>query len=420
MTREELHRQVAGILYVEDPCLLDTMIACIVANSLRIGDPVWLTIIGPSSGGKSQLIRPMAKSNPEMFLQIDDLTSNSLISGNGEAQSTIFKIRKDTPGIISMDDLTVLFSKNAEDRNAILSQFRMIYDGRMTKATGTGKTITWEGHAGMIAGSTPAIYRHFSEVSDMGERFVSYRMRPMSDKKFLEFITRNPVAARELDGKLVDIYTTYIRELMVDIQGKPSPDLAPGVMSTILKAALVGTRLRTPVVFDDKGGFVSEYPVRELPGRVFKQLYNLAKAFVMMAGSTDGGLPKEYREALEWCAYSMADDKRREYVKSVIALERDGHKATLRNIASHSGMPKAALERGLPILTAIGVLAMKGGDENSKKDRVWTCADYDLKEMIIRLDPPRKVIEREVTDGYKEGEDVSDYVADIPDEYVEN
>ena len=379
--------------------MIDTLLASVLANSQKIGDPVWLTIIGASSAGKSQYIRPLAKANPGLFLQLDDLTSNTLISGNGAAQSLIFKIKD--AGIISMDDLTVLFSKNSEDRNAILSQFRMIYDGRMTKASGksNGEGITWTGHAGMIAGSTPAIYRYLAEAADMGERFVNYRMKDINEDKAVDFVLRTGLSSRQMDEKIKDIYGRYFSALMPKVKEANIP-VDEKTKQAIVNISKAGTKLRTPVSTDDREHFVTHLPVPELPFRVMKQLDNLAKGFMVMHHAETGEeeLPDDLRTAIEWVGYSLADDNRRAYFKAVLGLNKQMLKATVRNISAYTGLHHTAVERGMSVLSAIGVVKMNEEREGENQTRTWTVADQRLEEIVKRIDPPKIVDEEDYKD----------------------
>lgn len=402
MNRQDLHAELSKVLYIEDTNLVDTVIASTLANSQMIGDPVWLTIIGASSAGKSQYIRPLAKSNPGLFLQVDDLTSNTLISGNGAGQSLLFKIKE--KGIISMDDLTVLMSKNTEDRNAILGQLRMIYDGRMTKASGKsgGEGITWQGHCGFIAGSTPSIYRFFAEVADMGERFINYRMKDMDEDKAVDFVMRSGLSSKQMDEKIMLIYGQYQSALMPKIKDTQIP-IDEATQHAIIEIAKAGTKLRTPVVTDDREHFVSEFVVPEMPFRVMKQLTNIAKSFMVMHYAETGEtvLPDDLRTAIEWCGYSLADDKRRSYFKAVIGLNKQGLKATARNISAYTGLHHTAVERGMSILSAIKVVKMNEAEEGKNQTRTWSVADYRLEDIVKRIDPP-KIVNK---DDYQDDDD---------------
>jgi hypothetical protein len=84
MTLQDFHNELDKLLYIEDHAMVDIILASIVANSLQIGDPVWLTLIGPSSGGKSQIIRPFAIGNPSFIHRIDFEHMNWLFQNNTE------------------------------------------------------------------------------------------------------------------------------------------------------------------------------------------------------------------------------------------------------------------------------------------------------------------------------------------------
>lgn len=391
MNRKDLHIELSKWLYIEDYNLVDTLIASVIANVLKIGDPVWLTMIGASSAGKSQYIRPIAKSNPALFLQVDDLTSNTLISGNGASQSMIFRIKES--GVITIDDLTVLFSKNTEDRNAILAQFRMIYDGRMTKGTGKGQMITWTGHAGMIAGSTPSYYHNMQDVADMGERFICYRMKDMDVPTAMKFINANNHSAKELDVKLTEIYTIYIRELMEKIAGKDILPLDQNAVERIANVSIAATKLRTPVTVDDREYFVSKFVVPEMPFRVYKQLLNIGRAHLMVhyAETGETELPEHLISAIEWTAYSIADDERRAYFNAVLALSKQGIQVTSRNISAYTGLHHTAVERGMSVLSAIGVVRMSLATQGTTEKITYEVADKPLAEIVSRIDPPKQL-----------------------------
>lgn len=395
MTRSQLHQQLSEILYIEDYNLVDALIAGVVANASKLGDPVWLTIIGQSSGGKSQYLRPFHKGNPGMFVQIDDISENAFISGVLREKSLIFNIKKDIPGIITMDDLTVLFSKNSEQKNAVLAQLRMLYDGRLTRVFGNaGKTpeCTWEGYAGMLAGSTPAIYRHFSEVADMGERFVMYRMKDVDEEKMMDVIENNPLPVRVMDEKIAAIYNEYISGVMKVISEKPellAVELDDESKVLLRRAALAGTALRTPVLLHAYGEYVLEEPVKESPLRVWKQLLALAKTFMMLAKIEDPEvtkLPTYWREAVEWVAYSIADDKRRALYKAVLYLQNTPEKATVDSLARYLNKDKQYVKLEMKKMNAIGVIH-NDNTEGLANDYYSTGHEY-LTDIVRRLDPP--------------------------------
>ncbi len=205
MKLAELKKEIEQYQYFEDTDIIDVSLASIIATRLKLGDPIWLIIIGPSSGGKSQILRPLALTDPKFLHRLDDLTENTFLSGaniGGGGNASLLD-RIGSKGMLVMSDLTVLFSKNKESRSAILSQFRMLYDGEMVKYSGNkDKPIMWKGYLGVIAGSTPSIYSHFEEVSDMGERFIYYRMKDYDPENATRLSMKRTLYGKELDEKL--------------------------------------------------------------------------------------------------------------------------------------------------------------------------------------------------------------------------
>jgi len=364
--------------------MVDVILASIVANSLQIGDPVWLTLIGPSSGGKSQIIRPFALGNPQFIHRIDDLTPNTLLSGTmGLDGSLLGKIG--AKGILSMDDLTVLFSKNAEQRAEILSQFRMLYDGHFSKGSGSKKeTIEWKGYLGMIAGSTPSIYRYFNEVADMGERFISYRMKPIDIHKAVEFVSTHSHTSTSLNEQIGHLIEEFLPPLLQSLPAEQyRPKLHQDTLDSIRETAEHCTLLRTPIHIDERSGLVDEFPEPEMPFRVMKQLTYLALGMQCLAPDPSAPLPQDMKDALEWTAYSLANDKRRAYVRAVTALEYQSKKITTRAVSSLTGLHTEIVTRGMAQLQALGILTLS--EESDRKE--WQVSNRGVYTLVRRLDP---------------------------------
>ncbi len=396
MTRKELHNKIGELMYIEDFGMVDIILASIVANSLKIGNPVWLTLIGPSSGGKSQLIKPLASAHPEMITQVDDLTSNTLLSGSlGLDGSMLGRIGEH--GIISMDDLTVIFSKNNEAQAEILGQFRMLYGGRFAKSSGSKKEeIVWEGYLGMITGSTPSIYKHFGEVADMGERFVSYRMKDYDRKKASLFVRNNPLPSHELDEKICAIFKEYLQEALPAVGAMTDLQLPEEIKDQIQETSEVTTWLRTPVHINERSGQVDEFPIIEMPFRVMKQLNSIGVAMFAMERMENPNcteLPHDLATTLDWCGYSLANDKRRAYLRYMVALYDNTGVITTDDISLHSGMPKETVKTGMQQLEALKIVyAAPGG--------TWGLSDPDITELVRRLDPVEELTAVKTEDAF--------------------
>ena len=75
-------------------------------------------------------------------------------------------------------DFGSVLSMNRDARAAVLAALREVYDGSWTRHVGTGggRTLTWSGKVGLVAGATPTIDRHHAVMGAMGERFVLFRL----------------------------------------------------------------------------------------------------------------------------------------------------------------------------------------------------------------------------------------------------
>jgi hypothetical protein len=80
--------------------------------------------------------------------------------------------------VLLFKDFTSVLSMRHEQKMETLSALREMYDGSWTRPLGTdgGIQLSWQGHAGFIAGVTPTIDRHNSVMGAMGDRFVLVRM----------------------------------------------------------------------------------------------------------------------------------------------------------------------------------------------------------------------------------------------------
>lgn len=383
MNLEQFHQELDKLLYIEDHAMVDVILASIVANSLRIGDPVWLTIIGPSSGGKSQIIRPFAQAKPDLIHRLDDLTPNTLVSGTlGLEESLLGRIGKH--GILSMDDLTVLFSKSTEERAAILSQFRMLYDGRFSKSFGNRKEAQeWTGYIGMIAGSTPSIYRYFAEVADMGERFISYRMRPMDKRKAVSFVTQNNKTSSQLNNEIAALIADFMPGLLTSLPADALPVLHPETRAAIQEVSEYMTLLRTPVHVDERSGYVDEIPEPEMPFRVMKQLTYLAVGMQCLLPDPTQPMPASMMKALLWTAYSLANDKRRSYIRAIAILHNNKMNITARNVSAHCGLHTDIVRIGLDQLQALGIIKLQADDVGEK---TWTVDHEDMVKLVTQIE----------------------------------
>lgn len=394
MKLQELKQEVEKYQYFEDTNIIDVALASIIATRLKLGDPVWLIIIGASSGGKSQILRPLSLTDNTFLHRVDDLTENTFLSGMNVGKDKgdpSLLSRIGALGMMVMSDLTVLFSKSDESKSAILSQFRMIYDGEMVKHVGTsGKPISWKGYLGVLAGSTPSIYGHFEEVADMGERFIYYRMKDYDPEKATRLAMQRTMYGRELDDKLSGLYAEYIKDIVMESVGKEIV-LPQIMMDRILQISMFAETIRT-VAHTDFHKIIDRIPVPAMPMRVALQLISLAKGLYIMR---NGDIGENDLNIIDWCGYSLANEEKRSCLKVLASVEYNAYLST-QNIADKMGLATAVVGIILQNLSAVGVITRTGGDNGL----MWAIKHESHRNIIRRvekIDIIEKIEERKVT-----------------------
>ncbi len=162
----------------EEPLLV--IIAACMANRL-LGDPLWLFLVAPPGGSKSELLMSLDAS--DYIVSLSQLTPHALISGQkvGKGMEDPSLLPRLNNRMLIVKDFTAIMGMNETDRENILGQLRDAYDGKAEKYFGTGEHKTFRSKFGVIAGVTPAIEKFANQSVSLGERFLKYRIR-MSGK----------------------------------------------------------------------------------------------------------------------------------------------------------------------------------------------------------------------------------------------
>jgi hypothetical protein len=170
-------------LYLPDDRALLAVLGTVAANRLD-GDPVWLVLVGPPGGGKSEILQ--STGGLDDVHPVATLTEPALLSGTAKkerdmaAKGGLLRVIGEF-GIVLCKDFTSVLSMHRDGRAQVMAALREIYDGSWTRHLGVdgGRTLHWEGKVGLIAGCTPSIDRHHAVMGAMGERFVLFRLSPV-------------------------------------------------------------------------------------------------------------------------------------------------------------------------------------------------------------------------------------------------
>ena len=382
MNLQELKEKIQEYQYLESSDVIDVALSSILCTRLSLGAPVWLTIIGASSGGKTQILRPLGMTDEKFIHSVDNLTPNTLLSGAnvGKGQEPSLLKRIGSKGIVLISDMTVLFTN--EEKDAILGALRTIYDGYYTRHVGNkGEALTWTGQLGIIAGSTPSIYSHFEEVADMGERFLYYRMKDFNSEKATEIAMNRKIFGKELNQKLSGFYTEYLKGVIEwSLENPILPELPPEVIKRIIKIAQLAERIRTTSHVDWQR-VMDRLPVPAYPMRASQQLRSIARGLQIMRLAEGSNIGQADLKILDWIGWSLANEEKRACLKYLAELPFTDYIKT-QTVADLVGLNTSVIQTILQNLSAIGVLKRSGSADGLK----WKIASEDDWKLIREIE----------------------------------
>jgi len=352
-TLEELNALYKKTFYLEDNAILPLLVSLIVGSRLN-SPPVWIYVVGPSSGGKTVLLSIFSKV--QFVHQISDLTANTFLSGMGGAgdrEPSLLR-RLGNNFVIVMKDFTTILSKSPETQEAIIAQMREIYDGHMRKETGVGKTIEWgskekPNKATFVMASTEAIYKVQEKFADMGTRAVNYVMLPQDRKKTAKAaMKKNLTMQKEMD----EIQNAISEFIMDKVNNVPEtmPDLGEDLEDEIIDISDFSAMCRS-VVLRDYRGEKNLALSAEFPMRMAKQLLSAGQ---FMKYCNNGVLTPEYRNAIFKIGLDSIPKQRR-LILDVVARHP---KVNVVGVSQEINYPPALVRGWMEDLNMFGVLTV--------------------------------------------------------------
>lgn len=281
-TLQGLESVIGETLLLADKGIIKLLCAAVITHDLD-GDPVWLFIVGPSGGGKSEILT--ASTNLPTVHAISTLTPNTFASGmisHSDEPSLLSKLQSK---ILTFKDFTSVLSGRHEDRSEIMGQLREIYDGEYSKEFGNGKSVKWKGKMSLIAAVTTQIHTLQRQFAAMGERFLIYEM-VQPDR--LEVTSRSMDNSSNIKDRRVQMqeafthYTTSVKRTADDI-----PSIDGELKQEIMLLADLVTRARSAVNRDTGSSSreIDFIPTPEMPTRFANQLSRIAMGLILINGN---------------------------------------------------------------------------------------------------------------------------------------
>lgn len=364
-----LKKTVEEWMLVADKGIVKLMPAIIIANKL-LRDPIWIFLIGPSGGGKTEFLQSMFDL-PDIY-SVSLLTPNTFLSGMpGNKDASLLPMIDGK--VLAFLDWTNLLSMNKDAKGEIMGQLRDIYGGHMKKIFGTGAIREWNGKIGVIACTTPVIDFQQQANASLGERFIHYRIAMPDRIQVAKRALVNGAKQNEMRTALRNAFYSFMKGITIPAD---IPSIPEASQDEIIRVANFSTMARSGVIRDfGMKKDVIFVPASEMPTRITQQLNTLAVAFLIING---GKFDEEDMNII----YKIALDSIPQTNYMVMKEMARADQRTTSEIAASIGYPTAPIRIYLENLALLGVASrIRGADseQGGGADR-WT-----LQEGFVEI-----------------------------------
>jgi hypothetical protein len=354
-------------LDLPDAGSVEIMAGAYAANHLE-GDPVWLLLVGASSGGKGEVINPF-EALPKTH-QAAHVSEASLLSGTAkdsrsdDATGGLLKEIGDF-GILVMKDFTSMFTMNRDERGKALSALRHCYDGSWVRPVGVdgARRLTWKGKLGLLGGVTKAIDAEHEVVSKLGERFLFFRL-PKAERVDALRQANKAIETRGQETVMRLELSTVVRQFFEGISFTGPPiEILDADRKWLAELVTLATRCRSNVARNPHNREIEDPGDSEGPGRMMRALTQLWAGLELI-----GVDHTRRRELVQKVALDSMPPARRvafDYLAASANMQ-----AEVLDIAKADHYSQQTIRRALEDLACHGVVVRKGS-----KPVVWEIAD---------------------------------------------
>lgn len=361
--------------YEPDIQAVRIVLGVIQSHRLKLGDPAWLFVVAPPGSGKTTTTIMGTCGLPDVQV-LGDFSENTFLSGffghhqpgmleklgHTEQNGQTFITNGDA--VLVAKDFTTVLSMRREKRAAILGQLREIHDGQFRRDFGTGVTKIWKGRVTIVAAVTPALDRHYSVFSVLGERFMQIRWHRPSSEEAGEWAIRQQGKEQAIQSKL--------RQAVLEVltSAAPAVPLLPDPMkSRISSLAEIIALGRTHIFRSAYGNREIEYiPEPEANTRIAKGLAAIAKGVASVRQRKDVG-EEDIQDAFRVGLDCLQDYRKR----LLLAIARGQNPISVN-------MPNTMRQRELEELTELGVVEKSdsGYKLSSRIEKLWNKAGVEM------------------------------------------
>lgn len=395
----EYHEYLKKWLYLEptDIAFIDVALAALLDREIP-GDPVWLYLIAPPGGVKSELLRAFRVYNRAYTL--DTLTTSTFVSGLSEKDKEtgervpVAGILRDLDGrTVIVKDFTTILNSSEETKTEIYGQLRSIYDGYFEKAFGTmRRKVSVEAVIGLLVGVTPVIDKYTRMQSSLGERFLKIRNNPDRLKAATRAL-ENGGKERQMRAELARATETFLQSLDFTV----IPEISSEYREDILKMAMYVGYMRANVWETYENGRVVDMELMgsEVPTRLAKQFKHLARLLAIVRGRKY--VSEEDMKTLGRVARDTAETKK----QAIIAHYKEWGGRGLEvcfdpsDIAGHvSGLFKVNTRNHMTVLQALGCMYVADNGRYGLTDEFKSYV-----KAVYRIPPPPLTLPKKPKNG---------------------
>ena len=362
-------------LPMDDPAPILAVAATVVAN-LADGDPVWLLIVGPPSGGKTEILSSCS-ALPYM-VPAATLTEAALLSGTSKreraADATGGLMRQVGDfGILLAKDFTSVLAQNRDTAKQAMAAMREIYDGKWDRPIGAdgGRVLHWVGKCGFVGGVTPSYDRYGSIVNTLGDRYLLLRLPKVDATKQARAALAQAEHEKQMRAELAEAMTGLIASADLSLVHAA---LTEDEIATLVNLASFAASARTIVERDGYTGELLVMPQPEGPARIIKAMRRVYGALGGLGVDDDTRWGLMMRIAFD-CAPALRVPIMRQLVSSTDLLGSTEPQRTV-DLAEQTGMVTKTASRILDDLTLLGIAERTKKSAANNSPDLWTASDW--------------------------------------------
>jgi len=371
LTAEEVYAQFQKWLYLPDTAVIDVIFGSIIGNR-QAGDPLWMFIVAPPGGTKTEPLRTLAAA-PHIVYK-NTLSAKSLVSGQimaaGADPSLLPRLHEK---ILVVEDWTALLSLPAAFREEIFGILRSAFNGTYERDYGNGRIFKCDCHFGILAAVTPAIEHEAEQMAALGERFLSYYPPIPRDirgrRPFLEAARRNTSRVSEMREELLATSSLVLKHNFTI-----SPDVPTAMADRTIDAAQWTSMMRGVVKRERFSSMreVTHEPYAELGTRLVTQFTKLLDGIGRFRRV--GTVTEREFEIVRRIAYGSTPSDRRRFIEVMWCDNSRGWSTA--EISDATGLPRHPMcERIAETLSLLGIIRKSKAISGLRATYLWHLRD---------------------------------------------